>query len=42
VKHVVQRGTWVPTQNLLWDNGEPQKTLIELAGRGTLGMQTDF
>jgi hypothetical protein len=25
---VVQRGIWVPTQHLLWD--QPRKTLIEL------------
>jgi hypothetical protein len=28
----VQREIWVPTQQLLWDQGKPQKTLIELAG----------
>jgi hypothetical protein len=28
-KHVVQRGIWVPTQHLLWDQGKPRKTLIE-------------
>jgi hypothetical protein len=28
-KHAVQRGTWVPTQHLLWDQGKPRKTLIE-------------
>jgi hypothetical protein len=33
VKHAVQRGIWVPTQHLL---------LIELAGRRTFRMQTDF
>jgi hypothetical protein len=31
-KHAVQRGIWVPTQHLLWDQGKPRKTLIELAG----------
>jgi hypothetical protein len=31
VKHTEQRGIWVPTQHLLWDQGKPQKTLIELA-----------
>jgi hypothetical protein len=28
----VQRGIWVPTQHLLWDQRTPYKTLIELAG----------
>jgi hypothetical protein len=32
-KHAVQRGIWVPTQHLLWDQGKPRKTLIELAGQ---------
>jgi hypothetical protein len=40
--HVVQRGIWVPTKHLLWDQGKPRKTLIELAGRRTFRMQTDF
>jgi hypothetical protein len=31
-KHAVKRGICVPTQDLLWDQGKPQKTLIELAG----------
>jgi hypothetical protein len=35
----VQRGIWVPTQHLLWDQGKPWKTLIELAGRRTFRMQ---
>jgi hypothetical protein len=26
-KHAVQRGIWVPTQHLLWDQGKPRKTL---------------
>jgi hypothetical protein len=30
-KHAVQRGIWVPSQHLLWDQGKPRKTLIELA-----------
>jgi hypothetical protein len=30
-KHAVQRGIWVTTQHLLWDQGKPRKTLIELA-----------
>jgi hypothetical protein len=30
-KHAVQRGIWVPTQHLLWDQAKPRKTLIELA-----------
>jgi hypothetical protein len=33
VKHAVQRGIWVPTQHLLWDQGKP--TMIELDGRRT-------
>jgi hypothetical protein len=42
VKHTEQRGIWVPTQHLLWDQGKPRTTLIELAGRRTFRMQTDF
>jgi hypothetical protein len=38
-KHTVQRGIWVPTQHLLWGQGKPRKTLIELAGRRTFRMQ---
>jgi hypothetical protein len=34
-KHAMQRGIWVPTQHLLWDQGKPRNTLIELAGRRT-------
>jgi hypothetical protein len=30
-KHAVQRGIWVPTEQTLWDQGKPRKTLIELA-----------
>jgi hypothetical protein len=41
-KHAVQRGIWVSTQHLLWDQGKPRKTLIELAGRRTFRMQSDF
>jgi hypothetical protein len=41
-KHTVRRGILVRTQNLLWDQGKPRKTLIELAGRRTFRMQTDF
>jgi hypothetical protein len=41
-KHAVQRGIWVPTQHLLWDQRKPRKTLIELAGRRTFQIQTDF
>jgi hypothetical protein len=41
-KHAVQRAIWVPTQYLLWDQGKPLKTLIELAGRRTFRMQTDY
>jgi hypothetical protein len=36
-KHAVQRGIWVPTQHLLWDQGTPRKTLIELAVAGPSG-----
>jgi hypothetical protein len=39
VKHTEQRGIWVPTQHLLWDQGKPRKTLIELVGRRTFRMQ---
>jgi hypothetical protein len=42
VKHAVQRGIRVPTQRLLWDQGKPRKILIEMAGRRTFRMQTDF
>jgi hypothetical protein len=35
MKHAEQRGIWVPTQHLLWDQGKPWETLIELAGRRT-------
>jgi hypothetical protein len=38
-KHAVQRGIWVPTQHLLWDQGKARKTLIELAGRRTFRLQ---
>jgi hypothetical protein len=41
-KHEVQHGIWVPTQHLLWDQGKPQKTLIDLASRRTFQMQIDF
>jgi hypothetical protein len=36
-KHAVQRGIWVQTQHLLWDQGKPRKTLIELAIAGPSG-----
>jgi hypothetical protein len=39
VKHAVQRGIWVPTQHLLWDQRKPKKTLIKLAGGRTFRMQ---
>jgi hypothetical protein len=42
VKHAAQLEIWVPTQYLLWDQEKPRKTLIELAGRRTFQMQTDF
>jgi hypothetical protein len=35
----MQRGIGVPNQHLLWDQGKPRKTLIELAGRRTFRMQ---
>jgi hypothetical protein len=35
----VQHGIWVQTQHLLWNQGKPWKTLIELAGRRTFRMQ---
>jgi hypothetical protein len=41
-KQAVQRGIWVPTQHLLWDQGNPRKILIELAGRRTFRTQTAF
>jgi hypothetical protein len=41
VKHAVQREIWVPTQHLLRDQGKPQKTLIELAGRRTFRMHLE-
>jgi hypothetical protein len=41
-RHAVQRGIWVPTQHLIWDRGKPRKTLIELAGRRTFRMRTEF
>jgi hypothetical protein len=40
VKLAVQRGILASTQHLLWDQGKPRKTLIELAGRRTFQMQT--
>jgi hypothetical protein len=30
VKHAVQRGIWVLTQHLLWDQENPRKTLYAL------------
>jgi hypothetical protein len=42
VKHAVQREIWVPTQHFLWGQGNPWKTLTELAGRRTFRIQTDF
>jgi hypothetical protein len=35
-KHAEQRGIWVPTQHLLWDQGKPRKTLIDLAGKAVV------
>jgi hypothetical protein len=40
-KHTVQRGIWVPTQHLVWDQGKLEKTLIKLAGLRTIRTQTD-
>jgi hypothetical protein len=34
VKHAVQRGIWVSTQNFLWGQGKSRKTLIELTVAG--------
>jgi hypothetical protein len=42
VKQAVQRGIWVQTQHLFWKQGKPRKVLIELSGRRTFLMQTDF
>jgi hypothetical protein len=42
VKHAVQRGILVPTPHLFWGQGIPRKTLIELVGRRTFRMQTEF
>jgi hypothetical protein len=42
VKYAMQCGFWVPTQYLLWDQGKPRKTLIELTGRRSFRVQTDF
>jgi hypothetical protein len=39
VKHTEQRGIWVPTQHLLWDQAKPRNTLIELVGRRTFRMK---
>jgi hypothetical protein len=41
-KHAVQRGIWEPTQHSLWHQGKPRKILIELAGRRTFRIQTDY
>jgi hypothetical protein len=43
-QHVTCSAMWnlVPTQHLLWGQGIPRKTLIELAGRRTFRMQIDF
>jgi hypothetical protein len=40
VRHAEQRGIWVPTQHLLWDQEKPRKNLIDLAGRRTFRVQT--
>jgi hypothetical protein len=42
VKHAVKHAIWVPAQHLLWDQGKPRKTLIELAGRRTFRTQTNY
>jgi hypothetical protein len=39
VKYVAQHGIWIPTQHLLWNQGKPRKTLIELTGRRIFRMQ---
>jgi hypothetical protein len=36
-KHAVQRGIWVPTQHLLWDQGKPRKTLTSWPVAGPSG-----
>jgi hypothetical protein len=41
-KHALQRGIWVLTEHLLWDQGKPRKTLIVLAGLRIFRMETDF
>jgi hypothetical protein len=38
----VPRGFWVATEPLLWGRGKPRKPLIQLAGRRTFLMHTDF
>jgi hypothetical protein len=42
VKHAVQRGIWVPTQHLLWDQEKPWKTLTELVGPRIFWIQSYF
>jgi hypothetical protein len=32
MKHVVELRIFVPTQDLLWEQGKPRKTLIEFRG----------
>jgi hypothetical protein len=34
LKHAEQRGIWVPTEHLLWDEGKPRTPFIELACYG--------
>jgi hypothetical protein len=36
-KHAMQSGIWVPTQHLLWDQGEPRKTLSSWPVAGPSG-----
>jgi hypothetical protein len=36
-KHAVQRGVWVPTQHLLWDQGKPRKSLTSWPVAGPPG-----
>jgi hypothetical protein len=42
VNHAVERRIWVPTQNLLWDQGNTRKNLIELADLRIFRMQTEI
>jgi hypothetical protein len=37
-----QLGTWEPSQRSLQDRGKPGKTCVEMAGRRTFRMRTDY